>query len=270
MCIHTQIIGTKPPHKHIGTHTHTHHKSTYIMLYAHTSAPHVNIACIIRRAGMTLSSVSPIQEMSDIREKVQNVYGLVEEKMTQMAVTVHNEGKREGRNEALDEVEQQRLALLQLHTEMVQFMRDTLEWLEKMKHTLTSRLPAASGEASPKNECHPGPFTRQHEPIVFQQSQSITRTSSGQSLTSPKEEAAGIKQPSAESSSTDPVSPTSTCSRDTLFNSADEMKTVPQLNTSSRQGSSQSSSDEERRCRTNGLELHPRKMLASRKKKGKK
>ena len=212
---------------------------------------------------MILSSVSPIQEMPEIRELRQ----LFEEKMAQMAVRVYNEGKRKGRNETLEEVEQQSLALIQMQAEMDQFMHG---WSEKMKHTLTSRLPAACGEASPKNECHPGPFTRQRERIVFQQSQSITRTSSEESLTSPKEEATGIRQSSAESSGTDPVSPTSTYSCETLFNSTDERNGVPQLNASSRQGSSQSSSDEERRCRTNGLELHPRKMLASRKKKGKK
>lgn len=187
-----------------------------------------------------------------------------------MAVRVHNKGKREGRYEALEEVEQQRLACQQMQVEMGQFMHDTLKRMEKLQHTLTSLMPAACGETSTKSGRHPGPIVTQCESIIFRQSVSITRQSSGDSTTSPKEEAAGRRKPGTESSSVEPLSPTSTCSGGTLFDSADERKEVPQSNTSSRQGFSQSSSDEERRCRANGLELHPRKMLASRKKKGKK
>ena len=231
--------------------------------------------------------------------------GSLDEEVTQMAVRIHNEGKREGRSEALEEVEQQRLAFNQIQAEL---MADILKRMENMQHRLSSvklvvcgevleeveqqrlafnqiqaemadnikmmhRLSSVKlvvcGEALKGSSQLPGPITM-HESIMVRQLSSVTRQSSGDSFTSPKEETAGRKKPGTESSSVEPVSPTSTCSRDTLFNSADEMKTVPLLNASSRQGSSQSSSDEERRCRTNGLELHPRKMLASRKKKGKK
>ena len=230
--------------------------------------------------------------------------GSLDEEVTQMAVRIHNEGKREGRSKALEEVEQQRLAFNQIQAEL---MADILKRMEntqhrlssvkpvvcgevleeeqqrlafnqiqaemadiiKMMHRLSSVKPVVWGEALKGSSQLPGPITM-HESIGVRQLSSVTRQSSGDSFTSPKEETAGRKKPGTESSSVEPVSPTSTCSRDTLFNSADEMKTVPLLNASSRQGSSQSSSDEERRCRTNGLELHPRKMLASRKKKGKK
>ena len=155
------------------------------------------------------------------------------EEVMQMAMEVHNKGRREGRREAIGEVDKQKLVYLQMHEEV----EDTLKQLEKLRHTLTTLMPEVCGET----------------------------------MTSPKEGVAWKRQQRTTSSSAEPVSPTSSCSGETRFDTADERREEPQSNAIPRleQWRYLSSSDEERKCKANGLELHPRKMLASKKKKGK-
>ena len=124
-----------------------------------------------------------------------------------------------------------------MREEMDQFMQDTLEWWESLHHTLTGLMPMVCGDT----------------------------------FISLNEQVASRRQLYTESSSVEPLSPTSSCSDETRFDTADERREEPQSNAIPRSGHGRylSSSDEERKCKANGLELHPRKLLASKKKKGK-
>ena len=187
----------------------------------------------------------------------------------EIAATVHSDGKREGRREALDEVEQQRHACDQMQEAMGQFMQDTLERWEKLQQILTTLVPILSTGTATSGGHH----SRESESIVYsQQSASVTRQSSGDSTTlSPKEEVDQRRQQRTTSSSAEPLSPTSSCSGETRFDTADEQREGPQSTATPSVALRRypSSSDEETKCKGTGLELHPRKMLASRKKKGK-
>ena len=209
--------------------------------------------------------------MSELKKKMYNLCGSLEEfeEVMEIAATVHSDGKSEGRREALDEVEQQRRACDQMQEAMGQFMQDTLERWETLQQILTTFLPMLSTDTATSGGHH----SRESESTVFsQQPASVTRQSSGDSATLiPREEVDQRRQQRTTSSSAEPVSPTSSCSGETRFDTAEEQSEEPQSTATPRVVLQRypSSSDEEPKCKATGLELHPRKMLASRKKKGK-
>ena len=202
-----------------------------------------------------------------MKKKMYNLSGSLKEieELMQIATMVHSEGRREGRKEALDEVEQMRLACHQMSEEVGQFLQDTQDRCEQLQHTLASLVPMICSDAAMRSGRHHG--------LVFgQQPASVSRQSSEDSTAlSSKREANWRRQQRTTSSSAEPVSPTSSCSGETHFDTADERREEPQPYTTPLlgQGRYLSSSDEERKSKASGLELHPRKMLASRKKKGK-
>ena len=252
--IHTYTSTHKRMYPHI-THTHT-RTHTHTHTHTHTFTPFCPYM---------------IQAITEMKKKMHNLSGSLKEieELMQIATMVHSEGRREGRKEALDEVEQLRLACHQMSEEVGQFLQDTQDRCEQLQHTLASLVPMICSDTTMRSGRHRG----LNESLVFgQQPVSVSRQSSEDSTTlGSKREANWRRQQRTTSSSAEPVSPTSSCSGETRFDTADERREEPQPYTTPLlgQGKYLSSSDEERKNKANGLELHPRKMLASRKKKGK-
>ena len=187
--------------------------------------------------------------------------------LSKQAIELIRQAREQGRHEARKDMEQM-LAQWYKHTDqLVMYLGDIMQGIQNLQCAMSKQFPGIghAGEGARRKTM----LTTQEEPRPFDRPASMNRQSSVESCPNiAKEETAG-RYVSRESTGTEPSSPTSCTLDDSVFSATTSQGTQPNDIASQAQGRYLSSSDEECKCRGNGVELHPRKLLASQKQKDK-
>ena len=202
--------------------------------------------------------------------------------LSKQAIELIQRAHEQGRREAREEMEQLLAQWYKESDQLIMQLGTIKQGIQNLQLTMSEQFPGTGcGREGTRKTPMPCNITLEI-PRPFERQASMNRQSSVEScLIIAKEETAGRRM-ARESSGTQPSSPTS-CGSDDLFcaatasqdtpvqeekhGTADEWRVEPQVNVipKSGQGRYLPTSSEERKCKSNGLELHPRKMLASRK-----
>ena len=204
--------------------------------------------------------------------------------LSKQAIELIRQAREQGRHEARKDMEQMFAQWYKDADQLVMYLGAITQGIQNLQCAMSKQFPGIghAGEGARRKTM----LTTQEEPRPFDRPASMNRQSSVESCPNiAKEETAG-RYVARESTGTEPSSPTSCTLDDSVFSAttsqgtpapvekhdaADEQRERPQPNdiASPAQGRYLPSSDEECKCRGNGVELHPRKLLASQKQKDK-